>query len=83
LNVVIQIASKIEDNALLERVIEKNPKPVSQVLDGKRSQGHESQRKNQFRIFSAHAVIDDPLRYPGKDHNRHRRENGKPKVPSR
>ena len=35
---------------------------------------------NQFRMIPAHAIIDDPLGDARKDHNRDRREDGKPEV---
>ncbi len=78
LNVIVKIASEIENYFLFERVVKNDPKSVRQVLHQECHNRAGGQRNNEFGTVAPNRIIDYALSYAGKDDHHQRRQHGEP-----
>jgi hypothetical protein len=70
---VVEIAAKIENNFLFERIVENDPGSIGQALNEKCPDRQQCERRNQLRFPASNCFIDDALRHRRKyDHHQGR-----------
>ena len=75
LNVRIKIASQIENDFLLERIVDEQAQRVQPILEDERNCTHQQQREQKFAIMPVDDLVDDLSRHHRCDDDHRRAGN--------